>query len=215
MVERAEPVQGAVGWLPDPVQQRQSWLVGLPSKQPALRRTLLLDNLGLQLPLLSSRPALRPGSHMAATGEPASPLSWVVYVGLAANAKRGQNGDGGHQQDPQGGSRRPSQDQQRTQPCLLRRPLSARRGRLVMRLLAGSAGPAAGDGALRPTRWSAGSVWMERSVIVFTGLSFAAAYLIAALAARWPDRWRRLRCLAPGPGRYPAGAAASRQPGLT
>jgi hypothetical protein len=94
-------------------------------------------------------------------------------------------------------------------------PLSARRGRLVMRLLAGSAGPAAGDGALRPTRWSAGSVWMERSVIVFTGLSFAAAYLIAALAARWPDRWRRLRCLAPGPGRYPAGAAASRQPGLT
>jgi hypothetical protein len=122
MVERAEPVQGAVGWLPDPVQQRQSWLVGLPSKQPALRRTLLLDNLGLQLPLLSSRPALRPGSHMAATGEPASPLSWVVYVGLAANAKREQNGDGGHQQDPQGGSRRPSQDQQRTQPCLLRRP---------------------------------------------------------------------------------------------
>jgi hypothetical protein len=43
---------------------------------------------------------------------------------------------------------------------------------------------------------------MERSVIVFTGLSFAAAYLIAALAARFAALVVFMACWSPP---WPAG----------
>jgi hypothetical protein len=84
--------------------------------------------------------------------------------GLAVNPKREQNGDGGTDKIRKVAPEDLPEISSALSRAFFDDPLSARGGRLVMRLLAVTAEPTARDRALRPTRWWARSVWMERSV---------------------------------------------------
>jgi hypothetical protein len=98
--------------------------------------------------------------------------------GLAVNPKREQNGDGGTDKIRKVAPEDLPEISSALSRAFFDDPLSARGGRLVMRLLAVTAEPTARDRALRPTRGGPDQCGWNARFIVFTGLSFPSAYLI-------------------------------------